>query len=69
MQQQNIINAEIVNGTTKDGRPYKAVEFSIITPNGIYTTRAFPTSLEIGIIEKTLTKLNSIYTENDENIF
>lgn len=69
MQQSNIVNAEIVNGTTKDGRPYKAVEFSITTPSGVYTTRAFPTSLEIGIIEKTLTKLNSIYTEDNENIF
>ncbi len=69
MQQQNIVNAEIVNGTTKDGRPYKAVDFSITTPSGVYTSRAFPTSLEIGIIEKTLNKMNSIYTDDNENIF
>lgn len=69
MQQKDLVKAEIVNGTTKDGRPYKAVEFSITTPNGVYTTRSFPTSLEIGIIEKTLSKMNSVYSDNDENIF
>lgn len=69
MQGNDIVKAEIVNGTSKDGRPYKAVDFSIITPTGVYTTRAFPTSLEIGIIEKTLNKMNSIYTDHDENIF
>lgn len=69
MQRNDIVKADIVNGTTKDGRPYKAVEFSIITSNGVYTTRSFPTSLEIGIIEKTLSKMNSLYSDNDENIF
>lgn len=69
MQQQDIVNAKIVNGVSKDGRPYKAVEFTIDTPNGVYSTRSFPTSLEVGIIEKTLSKMNSIYSENDNNIF
>lgn len=69
MESNNILNAKIVNGISKTGQPYKAVEFSINTPTGVYTTRSFPTSLEIGIIEKTLTKLNGIYSDNEENLF
>ena len=69
MQGNDIVKAEIYNGVAKDGRPYKAIDFSIVTSTGIYTHRAFPTSLEVGIIEKTLSKVNSIYSDNGENIF
>lgn len=69
MSSDNIVNAKIVNGVSKTGANYKCVEFSIYTPNGVYTTRAFPTPLEIGLIEKTLSKMGSIYSDNESNIF
>lgn len=69
MQQKDILSAEIVNGVSKDGRPYKAVDFHITTASGVYTSRAFPTSLEVGIIEKALNNFNSVYSNNDNDIF
>lgn len=69
MQEKDIVNAKIVNGVSKTGANYKCVEFSITTPNGVYTTRAFPTPLEIGLLEKTLSKMGSIYSDNDNNLF
>lgn len=64
------VNVEIINGVSKNGQPYKCLEWSLITSTGVYTARSYPTSLEMGIIEKTLAKTKEIYgEENNDNLF
>lgn len=64
------INVEVKQGISKNNEPYKYLEWSLLTPTGTYTCRSYPTSLEIGIIEKTLAKSKEIYSnENTDNLF
>lgn len=65
------VNVEIINGvSSKTGNPYKCLEWSLMTDTGVYTTRSYPTSLEMGIIEKTLAKTKEIYSdENKSDLF
>lgn len=58
----NNISANIINGTTKNGQPYKAVQFSIMTSQGEYKSPlCFPTSLEMSLVEKALSPMQAVY--------
>lgn len=57
------VKAEIVNGTNKNGQPYEAIRFSILTSQGEYKTGLiFPTSLEINLIKQAISPMNGIYS-------
>lgn len=62
----NNIRAEIVKGTSKNGNSYTAVQFFIMTSQGEYASPlCFPTSLEISLIEKAISKFNTFYSEEN----
>lgn len=63
---QDILRAEVVSGVTKSGKPYKAVQFFIMTSQGEYASPlCFPSSLEVNLIEKSINKFNSIYSDEE----
>lgn len=58
----NNVNCNIVKGTNKNGQPYKALQFSIMTSQGEYKTGLiFPTNLEIALIEQAISPVKGIY--------
>lgn len=64
-QVDHYISAEIIEGTTKNGHPYKAVQFSIMTDEGEYRSPlCFPTPLEVNLVEKAITSIDSQPFEN-----
>lgn len=51
------VGAEIIEGTSKNGKPFKAVQFYINTAMGEYKSPlCFPTSLEISLVEDAINK-------------
>lgn len=64
------VKIEVISGVSKNGNPYKCVEWSLLTSTGVYTARSYPTTLELGIIEKELAKTKEIYSNEDsDNLF
>lgn len=57
----NNVTASIVSGVSKNGNKFKGVEFCILTSQGPYTCRVFPSSLEIGLIEQAISPVKDIY--------
>lgn len=56
------INAKIIEGVSKQGNKYKAVQFEILTEQGTYVSPlCFPTPLEINLIQKALSPMSGIY--------
>ena len=63
MNNNNVVNAEIVNGISKNGKKFKALKFTIQTDVGLYQTGlVFPTPFEWAAIERALSPLNEIYS-------
>lgn len=64
MNNQPII-CDIIKGTNKNGNPYEALQFSIITEVGAYKTQLiFPSQLEMSVIKKALsTNAKEIYSK------
>ena len=60
------VKCEIVNGVNKNGQPYEALRFSIMTSQGEYRTGLiFPTSLEINLIKRAISPIQDIYPKED----
>lgn len=60
------VKCEIIKGTNKNGQPYKALQFSIMTSQGEYKTGLiFPSNLEIALIEKAISPIQDIYAKGD----
>lgn len=65
----NNVSAKIISGTNKNGQPYKAVQFSIMTSQGEYKSQlCFPTSLEMSLVEKALSPMGGIYGDTSPKI-
>lgn len=61
------VNAKIINGISKKGSPYKAVQFEVMTSEGVYKSPlCFPSSLEIALVEKAINSFNDIYSDNGD---
>lgn len=59
----NNVRAYIVEGTNKNGKPYTALQFGIMTSQGEYkSSLIFPTNLEINLIKQALSPVNGIYS-------
>lgn len=63
----SIVRAEIVSGVSqKNGKPFKAIQFFVNTSQGEYQSPlCFPTPLEISLIEKSINKFNSIFSDEE----
>ena len=67
MNNQNVVNAEIVNGISKKGKKFKALKFTILTDVGLYQSGlVFPTPFEWSAIERALSPLNEIYSNDKQ---
>lgn len=62
------IRAEIINGNSKNGNVYTALQFSIMTSQGEYKTPLiFPTNLELNLIKDALNPMQPIYGDTSPN--
>lgn len=57
------VTAKIIKGTSKKGNSYECVEFTIDCGGIYFTSRAFPSPLELQLIKKSLSELNGIYSD------
>lgn len=67
----NNVNAYIIDGINKNGKPYTALQFGVMTSQGEYKTQLiFPSSLEINLIKQALrpnSGVNGIYGDTSPN--
>lgn len=55
---------KVVQGTSKKGNIYECLEFSFDCGNGIvYSSRAFPSPLEMQVIKSKLGGISQVYAE------
>lgn len=63
----NNVRAEVIEGiSNKTGKPFKGVQFFVMTSQGEYASDlCFPSSLEMSLVEQALSPLNSYYKQEN----
>lgn len=63
----NNVRAEVIEGVSnKTNRPFKAIQFFVMTSQGEYSSPlCFPTSLEFDLIQQAISPLNGYYKQEN----
>lgn len=60
------VSAKIITGTGKSGKEFKAVQFEVLTSQGIFKSGlCFPTELERNLVFEAINPMKGIYGTED----
>ena len=59
MKENNVLSCDFINGVGRNDRPYKAIQFHILTSEGEWSSdMIFLRGLEANLVEKALSSIN-----------